>query len=225
MNARASLRPRLPLILALALSACAGHDPSLREVLVRYESRGVAELAAEGLRVDWQAVSGKLRVGDVVPARSLPAVTAAPPAAPERESEPETLEILEGESGRIATDVGASVVSRALTPYGVPDPYLVEEPALEPGFDVTARVLPDGRVRLELVRGDERAGPPVAGGPDGPRRPATTVTIAPGTRVAIGALARESGSSGLPFSSIGRAEAREERVLVVWVEVESPGVE
>jgi hypothetical protein len=212
----------LRLGLALAAAACAGHDPSLRTVLVHYESRPVADLAAEGLRVDWQAVSGKLRVGDVVAARGLPAVAALPAAERERDSEPQTLEMLEGESGRIATDVGAPVATRALTPYGVPeDPYLVEEPEEEPGFDATARVLPDGRVRLELVRAGEPAGPVVAG-PDAPRRPVTTVTVAPGAKVAVGALAREATSGGGSlFSSIGRAAPREERVLVVEVEIEA----
>ncbi len=220
MSARLGALP--PLALLMAAVACAGsRDPSLHDVLVHYESRRVDELDAEGLRIDWQAVSGKLRVGNVVPRRSEPPVSAPPPAERERESERESLRMLEGESGRIATDVGAPIATRALIPYRVREAISFDDEA-EAGFDVTPHVLSDGRVRLELTPFDERFGPPGEGGPQAARpAPAATVTVAPGARVAIGGLAHEStASGGSGFSSIGRPEVREERVLVVWVEVE-----
>jgi len=216
-----SARGRRPLLsmLAVAAAACAGHDPSLHDLVVRYASLPVSELEAEGLRVEWQTVSGKLRVGNVVPAHSLPAVGAPAPSDRKREPEPpepEELEIVEGEPGRLWTDVGVPITSGALMPYGVPEDPEFAEPT-ETGFDVTPRVLPDGRVRLELVPFDTRHAPVAASESHPAHAPAaTTVTVAPGSRVAIGALA---GAAGGTFSTIGQAAPREERVLVVEVEV------
>jgi hypothetical protein len=222
MSERAGRRWLRPLALTIAATACAGapRDPALREVLVHYESLGVDELASEGLRVDWRAVSGKLRLGHVVVRRPDTSVAARPQAEGEGERDPVqgTLSLLEGEPGRIPTGVDLPVATRTLMPYGAPQDTTSER---ESGFDVTAHVLRDGRVRLELVPFDERLGPR-EGGPVAPRSaPATAVTVAPGEKVAVGALARDSTSSATgAFSAIGRAPAREERVLIVWVELE-----
>ena len=209
---RRSLAP----VLTIALAACAGHDPSLHDLVVRYASLPVADLEAQGLRVEWRSVTRKLRIGDVVPAHPLPSVAAPPPSDRRREIELEELEFVEGEPGRLWSDVGAPVAPGALMPYGVPeDPQFVEP--TETGFDVTARVLPDGRVRLELVPFDTRHAPVAASASQPAHAPApTSVTVAPGSKVAIGDLPRAAGGS---FSTIGRAAPREERVLVVEVEV------
>jgi hypothetical protein len=218
-------RWRFALALAITAAACAwGRDPSLREVLVHYESLRMEELQAQGLRVDWQRVAGRLRLGQVaLRAPDTPAVSAGPEGEDEREPEPieGTLEVLEGESGRIWTGSLVPVATRAVTPYGVREELPTED--AEAGFDVTPRVLPDGRVRLELAPFDERLGPPVVAGPGGERSTpaATVVTLAPGEKVALGALARASTSGGASvFSGIGRAQAPEERVLLVWLELE-----
>jgi type II secretory pathway component HofQ len=101
--------------------------------------------------------------------------------------------------------------------------YDDEDEDAEAGFDVTPHVLPDGRVRLEFTPFDERHAAPEREGQQAAHpAPSTTVTVAPGARIAIGARAHEStASSGSGFASIGSARPREERVLVVEVEIEA----
>lgn len=222
MSTRAGRCRSLALTIAAAACAEASQEPALRNIVVHYESRRVDQLASEGLRVDWQAVSGKRRVGSIALRPPETVVAARSEAGRERErgSLQGMLEVLEGESGRIPTGVDVPAATRALTPYGVREDSSFAE--AESGFEVTPQLLGDGRVRLDLAPFDGRLGPRAVGGPIGERSAATTtVTLAPGAKVAVGGLARDSTSSGGSlFSGIGRAEVREERVLVVWVEVE-----
>ena len=208
--------------LAAALVACASaRDPSLHDVTIHYESRRVDELAAEGLRVEWQTVSGNLRVGNVVGVREHAAVGAQTEQGGERDVEQGELRVVEGEAARIATGVGEPAAARMLTPYG-----MREEAAGESVYDVTPHVLGDGRVRLDFAPFDERRGPPAVGCPAGaPAGPAASVTVAPGAKAALGGFARDSTARGSGFAGIGERRPREERVLVVWIEVEAPGGE
>jgi type II secretory pathway component HofQ len=219
-NSLVLLAPRPALDRALELLA--QQDRALRNVTVHYESRRVDELESEGFRVDWQVVSGNVRVGSVVLPRRESAVAVRPEAGRERESGDTVgmLRVLEGQPGRISTGVDVPVATRTLTPYGVREEGVFVQ--AESGFDVTPFVLGDGRVRLDFAPYEERLGPRVIGGPVVERTAAaTSVTLAPGAKAAVGGLARDStASGGSPFSGIGRARAREERVLVVWVEVE-----
>lgn len=224
-NSLVLLGPRAALDRALELLA--QQDRALRNVTVHYESRRVDELESEGLRVDWQVVSGNVRLGNVVLPRREGVVAVRPEADRERESGgvQGMLRVLEGQPGRISTGVDVPVATRTLTPYGVrEDSAFVQA---ESGFDVTPHVLGDGRVRLDFAPFEERLGPRVIGGPVVERTTAaTSTTVAPGVKVAIGGLARDSTANGRrSFSGFGSARAHEERVLVVWVEVESPEVE
>ena len=228
MSARAAGRLLRSCALAAGLLGCAsGQDPTLRTVVVHYEARRVDELAAEGLRVDWHSVSGNLRVGNVVPTNWLAAVSARPEASQDRESGDEqgTFGILEGRTGRLSTSVGARPAMRALTPYGA----RVESGAAQvgSGFDVMPHVLANGSVRLDFSPFDARLDPRASdesGDPVVEHNAAATMVMAPpGAKVAVGGLARDStAGAGRSFSGFGTATAREERVLVVWVEVEAP---
>jgi type II secretory pathway component HofQ len=203
-----------------ALELLAEQDRALRNVVVHYESRRMDELEAEGLRVDWQVVSGKVRVGNVRLSRSETTVAVRPAGEQERDrgSVQGMLRVMEGQPGRIAAGVEVPVATHTLTPYGVREDAEVVEAAS--GFDVTPHLLGDGRVRLEIAPYEARLAPPTLGGPVIERAGAqTTVTVAPGEKVALGSLARDSASSGWGFLGFGRKQSREARVLLVWVEL------
>jgi hypothetical protein len=100
-----------------------------------------------------------------------------------------------------------------------------EDSALVPvasGFDVVPHLLGDGRVRLEIAPFDDRAAGRVAEGPVVVRSGSqTSVTLAPGERVAVASLARDSDSErGGLASGFGTRRAGEELVTVVWVETD-----
>jgi type II secretory pathway component HofQ len=129
------------------------------------------------------------------------------------------IRVIEGSAGHVSAGVEVPVSARALTPYGVREERGLVRAAS--GFDVTPQVLGDGRVRLEIAPFDERLAAPSAGGTVVERAGASTaITVMPGEKVAIGSLARESTSGGVGFVGIGREESREERVILVWVDLE-----
>jgi type II secretory pathway component GspD/PulD (secretin) len=130
------------------------------------------------------------------------------------------LRVLEGQPGRIAAGVDLPVTTRTRTPIGVREDTTVVQVAS--GFEVIPHVLGDGRVRLDIAPFDDRVAGRVGGGPVVERTGSeTSVTLAPGERVAVGSLVRDSGSSrGAVLSGFGSERAREERVMVVWAELE-----
>jgi type II secretory pathway component GspD/PulD (secretin) len=205
-----------------ALELLAQQDRPLRNVVVHYESRRADELDAEGLRVDWQVVAGDLRVGNVVRPRRDGFVAVRPEAHRAREQGGATgmLRVLEGQPGRIAAGVELPVTTRTRTRHGVrEDAFSVP---VESGLEVIPHLMGDGRVRLEIAPFDDRVVGHVVGGPVVERTGSrTSVTLAPGERVAVASLVRDSASSGESLGSgIGSARSREERVIVVWVDLE-----
>jgi type II secretory pathway component GspD/PulD (secretin) len=208
--------------LARALELLAAQDRALRNVVVHYESQRVDELASEGVRVDWQVVAGDLRVGNLLrPARDS-SVSVRPEAGSGRVrgGSQGMLRVLEGQSGRIAAGVELPVTLRTRTAFGVREESSLVEVAS--GFEVTPHVMGDGRVRLDLAPFDDRVAGSVAGGPVVRRSGSqTSITLAPGEKIAIGGLARDSASERGDLTSGTRNErAREENVTVVWVELD-----
>ena len=196
-------------------------DRRLRSVVLRYESRSLAELEAAGIDVDWSVDAGGVRVGNVVRPRGGSGARILGGAS-RRERGQElagVLRIAEGESGRLLT--GSAVpVTRRTVQRGRLGPTVTESTQwvnADSGFDASVRILGDGRVRVELqpFEADVR---------DGRIRSAeaaTTLVISPGETVALGAIDRASTSRGIDLpSGAHAARARGERVLLLGAEVE-----
>jgi type II secretory pathway component HofQ len=202
-----------PDALARVVALLESQDRALRNVVLRYESRRVQELEAEGIAVAWSVGGGDVRVGNVDRRGGSGVDVRVGAASTERASElAGTLRVLEGRSGRIATG--------SLVPYTVGRRWRRETTlvAAESGVEVHPRILGDGRVQLEL-RPFEAS--PERGGVIRGASAATTLVVEPGRTVALGGIAREeAGSVRSPVSGAARAAGSEERVLLVTVEVE-----
>lgn len=189
-------------------------DRAPRVVVLRYESQRLDELEARGLRVDWSAGTGGVRVGNVQRPEGGDGVRArAFGVATERDGGLRgVLRVLEGRTGRIGGGTSVPVTRRSLLDA---DTTWV---TAESGFEASPRILGDGRVLVELQ--------PVESSVDARGRvrfsgAATTLTLRPGETVAIGAIDRSSttratGSRVLAASQ----ETRETRILLLGVEVE-----
>jgi hypothetical protein len=205
------------------LELLAQQDRALRNVVVHYESRRLDELVGEGVRVDWQVVAGELRIGNLVLPRRDSVVALRPEAGRAREQGgvQGMLRVLEGQPGRIAAGVDLPVTTRTRTPFGVREDTTVVPVAS--GFEVIPHLMGDGRVRLDIAPFDDRVAGRVGDGGAVVERSGseTSITLAPGERVALGSLVRDSSSSrGDLLSGFGSERAREERVMVVWAELD-----
>jgi type II secretory pathway component GspD/PulD (secretin) len=204
-----------------ALELLAQQDRALRNVVVHYESRRLDEIEAEGLRVDWQVAAGDLRVGNVPLPRRDSAVAVRPEARSGREQGgvQGMLRVLEGQPGRIAAGLELPVTTRTLSRTGVREDTTPMQVAS--GFEVVPHVMGDGRLRLDIAPFDDRVASRVVGGVVVERSGSqTTVTLSPGERVAVGSVARDSASQRGSLSGFASDRSREERVMVVWAEVD-----
>jgi type II secretory pathway component HofQ len=139
-----------PAAVGRALALVQEMDRRLRSVVIRYEERSTQELDAVGAEVRWSLAEGPLRIGNTrLPdgagsAESGIEVRAQGTASDRTDTLIGTLTVLEGQTGRI--DVGTKV------PYetGTLRHRRVEFVDASSGFEVTPRVMGDGRVRLEL---------------------------------------------------------------------------
>jgi type II secretory pathway component HofQ len=190
-------------------------DRAPRVVVLRYESQRLDELEGRGLRVDWSAGTGGVRIGNVQrrPASDVDVRARAFGVATEREGGLRgVVRVLEGRTGRIGGGTSVPVTRRSL--LDVDTTWVTAES----GFEARPRILGDGRVLVELQ--------PVESSVDARGRvrfsgAATTLTLRPGETVAIGAIDRSSttratGSRVLAASQ----ETRESRILLLGVEVE-----
>lgn len=136
-----------PAAVASALELLREMDRRLRNVVIRYEERSTEELDAAGAEVRWSLAEGPVRIGNArlpAGAESGVDVRAHGTASDRTGNLSGTLTVLEGQTGRI--DLGTKV------PYetGTLRHRRVEFVDANNGFEVTPRVMGDGRVRLEL---------------------------------------------------------------------------
>ena len=191
-------------------------DRAPRSVVLRYESRRLDQLEARGLRIDWSAGAGDLRVGSVIPpddARGLRATGFA--VGSEREGGlAGVVRVLEGRSGRIATGASAPLTRRSLLDVRT------DWVTAASGFEARPRILGDGRVQVELRPGEASLD---EGGGVRFTSAATTLTLRPGETVAIGSIERGDRRRlrGGRVTSAGQDE-RSSRVLLLTVQVEDP---
>ena len=204
---------------ASALELLAALDVRARTVLVRYESRRAQDLASSGARVKWHVDGGAVRVGNVVWPGGAPASVAIEvddAHAQRAEKLAGELRILDGQSGRIATGASVPVTFRRIGQGG----RVHESTQLvsaESGFEVSPRVLRDGRIELALRPFD------AAVRPDGAithTSADTVLVLAPGKTVAVGGLLREDRTERSGALHGRASDAADERLLLVTAEIE-----
>ncbi len=193
-------------------------DRALRNVVVRYESRTSSDFAAAGVTVDWRVVAGDVRIG-TLPGPGRASVLAIRPEAGEGSGGRRfagTLRILEGRSGQLVTGSELPVTTREVGPYGVRESTSFVR--AESGFDVTPRVLGDGRVQLDIAPFSGR----FVGGSAVLERSAaaSSVIVAPGESVVLGQLASEQSAREAGTRGVRGGSSHEETLLVVGVELE-----
>ncbi len=201
-------------VLRRTLEVLAQQDRRLRTIRVEYESLGHDALEATGVRIDWGVGSGAVRVGTVAVPGGGVRVRVVPEAVRET-GEPRlagTLALLEGHSGRIA--LGRELPLRTRSGWLESTLWV----SAQSGFEVTPRLLGDGRVRLALVpfEAQVRAGHVIetSGG-------ALTLEVEPGRTLAVGRITRDDATRAVdPFSGFLHEQRRQERVLLVTVHVE-----
>jgi len=207
---------------AAALALLSRLDRPPRSVVLRYESRRLAELEAQGIHVDWGASAGAVRVGSLAfPGGANGVGVQATGSAGTRESDGGgEVRLLEGQRASILTGEAIPVTARR-----VPAPgrgATVQESttfvAAESGFDARARILGDGRIELELRALDSalRPGPRVAHSTS-----LNTLVVEPGKTVVLGGLFQDGDArSASLFAASGSSQRSDERLLLLTATVE-----
>jgi len=200
------------------LELLAQQDRGLRNVVVHYESRTAADFAAAGIAIAWRVVAGDVRIG-TIPGPGGASLLAIRPEAGEGSSQRRfagTLRILEGRSGQLVTGSERPVTTREVSPWVVRETTSFVR--ADSGFDVTPRVLGDGRVQLDIAPFTSRF---VGAGPVVERSAAaSSVIVAPGESVVLGQLASDQSARELGTGGAATARSSEETLLVVGVELE-----
>ncbi|MDX1648355.1 MAG: secretin N-terminal domain-containing protein [Myxococcota bacterium] len=199
-----------PESLAAARELLAEVDRALRNVEIHYARKTRSELEAEGVRVRWSAEAGPVRIGNAVRAEPGAEVRIAGREASGRDELSGRLRVLEGQTGRIET---GSVVAYETGGRWHRRTELLEASS---GFQVTPRILADGRVRLALRPYDAR---PTAEGGLAVHGAETELVLEPGETAVLGGLARDAARrADRDLSGSARSAGREELLLLVRVE-------
>ena len=199
------------------LDLLAQQDRALRNVLVHYESRSAADFAAAGIAIAWRVVAGDVRIG-TIPGSGGGSLLAIRPEADQGSGQERfagTLRILEGQTGQLSTGSERPVTTREVNGYFVRESTSYVR--ADSGFDVTPRVLGDGRVELDIAPFSGRF---VGRGAVERRAAASRLTLAPGEPVVLGQLASDQSARALGTGGAAAARSNEETLLVVSVDLD-----
>jgi len=213
-----------PGAVAEARALLEAQDRALRTVIVRYEERRAEELEESGIDVRWSAGSEAVRVGNAVRRGDEGTRVVIRPEARERQGDARTagtLRVLDGQAGRITTGQNVPVETSRILADGrgrrlaVTDTHRVDA---DTGFEVRPRVLGDGQVRLEIRPFGARVQPDGTIATSGAT---TTVVLEEGGEPAvIGGLGAGATSRSSSLSGRSARTSRDDRVLLLSVEVE-----
>jgi len=201
---------------AEALAVLARQDRRPRTIVLRYDTKRIAELAALGFDVRWTAEAGNFRIGNV---RRPPGsgssvdVRARESMKGLTDSFSGTMRVTEGATTRIET---GTIVPYTTVGRRGPNTEFVDATT---GFEASARILGDGRVEVDLAA---FAGRPVGRSGRIERTDASTrVLLTPGETAVIGRLdqARE-GQGAETLGGSRRASGSDETVLLLRAEIE-----
>jgi type II secretory pathway component HofQ len=204
-----------------ALALLATLDVRTRSVLLRYESRGTQELAARGARVRWSTDAGPVRIGNVAwPGGSRAEVHVDEGVMRSSGTLAGTLNILDGQTGRIATGASVPVTTRRVQP-GPAGPSWTESTsyvAADSGFEASPRILGDGRIELSLRPFDASVARDGTLSHSGAQ---TRIVLEPGRTVAIGGFLRDAqAEQRSALSGAGSSRGGDEKLLLVTAEIQ-----
>lgn len=204
-----------PPAVADALALLGAQDRRLRTVVLRYDTRRVSELEAEGFDVRWTVEAGDFRIGNVRrPPGSGSSATLRAQGVDRRADETFSglVRVTEGESGRIET--GQTVPLTTHGRWGASTQLVTAAT----GFEARPRILGDGRVEVDLAPFAGRFG---RGGQIESAGASTVVTVSPGETVVVGGLTRaaDDADSRLPTGA-ERSRSRDDRALLLRVDIE-----
>ena len=207
---------------AAALQLLLRADRPLRAVVLRYESRRLQDLEAQGIHVVWSGEAGPLRVGNLTwPGEGNRVGIQGAAKAGVRESDlGGEVRILEGQSGSIMTGQSVPLTTRRVQ-QGGSGPIVTRATTFvsaESGFEAKPRILADNRIQLELRAIDSRLHP---GARMASSTSATTVVAEPGKTLAIGGLTQDTETRSAAFAaSAGSLQREDERLLLLTATVE-----
>lgn len=197
--------------LADARALLAEMDRALRNVRLHYAEKTRAELDAAGLDVRWSVEQGPVRIGNARRRETGVEVRAEDRETRRREGLAGRVSVLEGQSARIETGRTIPVETGGFRHRRT---QLLEASS---GFEVTPRILGDGRIRLELRPYGARLLPDGRIATSGAE---TVLVLSPGETAVLGGLGRdEDVASSDTLSGAGRREVREERLLLIRAEL------
>jgi len=213
-----------PRAIAVALQLLVVQDRARRSVVLEAWSQRRSELSRAGYSVDWAPESGALRLGSLragsaaaspdqgSEAGVLGSGAAEPPAvrSPEHPEFETTLEILEGELGRITSGRVVPFVTRGA---GGATTTIIETRS---GLLARPHVLGDDHVQLDLAPFDAST---ADGGAATFSSISTRVVLGPGETVVVGGIHRQvEGEDPDPLGP-GRKGRQDEALLLLRVEV------
>lgn len=195
-----------------AKSLVNAQDQRRRSVTLYWSARDQAELAAAGIRVNWNVGSGSVRVGNVrFPENHLEASANILRTERERRLE-SSLRILDGETGRIGA--GHTVPITVRDHYGRASTSFV---TAAQGFEATPRILGNGKVRVELVPIDARVD---LDGNVAFAGASTLIELEPGETVVVGGIGQRLDAGQRGSRVLSTNYRSEERVFLLRVEID-----
>ena len=187
-------------------------DRPLRHVVVKYELKEGRELDALEARVEWKTAIGPVRIGTAgFPGEGI-RLSANATRVTRRGNSKASLKMLEGSSGMIRTGEAFPFIYEPYYGAGVLVP-------VDSGFEVSASILADDQVRLDLrpfagrVAADDTLQYTAA---------ETSLTVTPGEMVVFAEMSQDTTDQQIGLDGGQRRHGSSEQVLILTVEVEEP---
>ncbi len=201
-----------PAAVRRALALLAEMDRPLSQLVITQEIRELRELDSLGAQVSWQVSYGSFRIGTLPMSADGLHIALGARRESQRMTSRNVLRLLEGGTGLILTGKAVPFV------YELYWGNVTLVPA-ETGFEVTATMLGDGRVHLELR--------PFSGHLEGDNalryvEAATSIDVTPGETIVFAETSRESDEATAGLQGGSTSRVAEQQVLLVTVEVENP---
>ncbi len=195
-----------------ALALLEALDRPLRHVVVRYEMKEGRELDVLEAQVAWKASIRPVRIGTLgFPGEGV-RFSANATRVTRRGNSQASLKMLEGGSGMIRTGEAFPFIYEPYYGAGVLVPA-------ESGFEVSASILADDQVRLDLrpfagrLAEDDRLRYTAA---------ETSLTVAPGEMVVFAEMSNDTTDQRIGLDGGGKRHLSDQQVLILSVDVEEP---
>lgn len=204
--------------IALALQVLGQQDTKLRSIVIYSTQKRMQDLHAAGFDVRWSLEAGDFRIGNATPVTdgSHVEVRVAEGTSTQKLDFSSMVRVLEGNRAQIST--GSTMPIRVHNPHPGSHHDTTAFVSAASGFDAKPRILGDGRVQIDINPYQEDMTPEGVVHTTGA---VTTVTLKPGELLTIGGIdqTRSEKTTSITHGA-GVAEARDEQVLLLRVEIE-----